>query len=252
MSSLNQEWCFSAHFNNNALLEFYIKARSQLDLPKSYIFQSHRPPQSLRWPVSSCMYQKELVPPIIWGLDDISRSRWSRLQDAEPVQQQRSGGRQRQQRRPAAHSSGAVFHPHRHILRGCVRVGRHSRASRNCDVLGLSRETRAYSMSITAEVGTTTVALSAAVFASFYMKWYEMSKMQLLTWAKQMPTTKRKPKNSFIIMDRGFKQLVMAHNPLLQPALCGWIISPTCCRPPADFKGSSMCLVSTNTFFLVR
>lgn len=68
----------------------------------------------------------------------------ARLQDAEPVQQQRSGGRQRQQRRPAVHSPGAVFHPHRHILRGCVRVGRHSRASRNCDVLGLNRETEAY------------------------------------------------------------------------------------------------------------
>lgn len=144
MLSLNQEWCFSAHVNNDALLEFYIKTQAQLDLPQTSIFQSHRPPQSLRWPVSSCMYQNELVPPIIWGLEDISRSRWSRLQDAEPVQQQRSGGRQRQQRRPAAHSPGAVFHPHRHILRGCVRVGSHRRASRNCDVLGLNRETQAY------------------------------------------------------------------------------------------------------------
>lgn len=88
--SLNQEWCFSAHFNNDALLEFYIKAQSQLD-----------PPESSISPITQTTPEPPMTSPFMHepggagGLEDTSRSRWSRLQDAVPVQQQGSGGRQR-------------------------------------------------------------------------------------------------------------------------------------------------------------
>lgn len=52
------------------------------------------------------------------------------LEGAEVVQEQGSG---RRQRRPTVHPAGAAFHPHRRVVRGCVRVrvGRHGGVGRN-------------------------------------------------------------------------------------------------------------------------
>lgn len=77
------------------------------------------------------------------------------LQDAEPVQELTSGGRQRQQRRPTVHSAGAAFRRHRRVVRSCEHYGRGGRASRKRDVLGLMRaRQKLFYISITAEVGT--------------------------------------------------------------------------------------------------
>lgn len=63
------------------------------------------------------------------------------LKDAELVQEQRSG---RRQRRPTVHPAGAVFHPQRRVVRGCVRVrvGRHGGVGRNRGVLGLNQRNK--------------------------------------------------------------------------------------------------------------
>lgn len=46
-------------------------------LPKATFYIQADTLRGLRLPMSSCVYQEELVPPVIRGLEDIRRSRWS-------------------------------------------------------------------------------------------------------------------------------------------------------------------------------